>query len=82
MDCGILMNLLVEINVYVFGLGVVMGFMKKEIWLVLLVLVLENCICLFFFKNWEISLIGCYFIKELKVLFKKEVDIKIFSIKE
>ncbi|PQB26994.1 LysR family transcriptional regulator, partial [Enterococcus faecalis] len=41
-----------------------------------------NRICLLFPKNREISPIGRYFIKELKALFKKEVDTKTFSTKE
>ena len=64
------------------GSGVVTGFTKKEIRLVPLAPALENRICLLFPKNREISPIGRYFIKELKALFKKEVDTKTFSTKE
>ena len=81
-DRGTLMNLLVETNAYASGSGVVTGFTKKEIRLVPLAPALENRICLLFPKNREISPIGRYFIKELKALFKKEVDTKTFSTKE
>lgn len=81
-DRGTLMNLLVETNAYASGSGVVTGFTKKEIRLVPLAPALENRICLLFPKNREISPIGRYFIKELKALFKKEVDTKMFSTKE
>ena len=73
---------MVETNAYASGSGVVTGFTKKEIRLVQLAPALENRICLLFPKNREISPIGRYFIKELKALFKKEVDTKTFSTKE